>query len=559
MTGSRDDPAQAPGTLPEMGADPVVPWATCAEPECNGARAGAAPTCLVHLPPEELTRTLTAGGGGAGVDLDGRGVHFDRDSLQRVLDALPKDDSGHQLLGTVRFDQAVFDHGLSLDSASFAGEVSMVGALFKGDARFGGAAFGGPGDFSEATFEGQAWFVGAQFGGPASFRATKFRGPGWFQQATFAAEAWFDGAVFSANATISSARFDSVASFCGAGFDRRARFDRSTSAGGWRFDEARFREEPEGLPAGAVRPVAPKVSPPESAPLEGRAPTARTRAPKARRRFTALLQVLALLTGLAVIAYIVLREDQKTTTFTDYAFLLANPKTGAPARWNPCEPIRYVVNAEHAPFGAVEDLNLAIAEITKATGITFQSEGATTEKITLNVDLADLAPPMDEPQGGSTTSSSSTSTTLLGAPEDPKVYAMRVQEIFKRPAYQPDRYGKDRWAPLLLTWSLFPEIPEEFRPGLLGIGAGEPRDIGGGNSVFVTGIAMFNATATQEFARATMMHEIGHVMGLAHVASGDELMLGTERRQSSFGNGDLEGFRRLGVQAGCLPTPPAKA
>lgn len=268
------------------------------------------------------------------------------------------------------------------------------------------------------------------------------------------------------------------------------------------------------------------------------------------------LQALAGVTIVAVLAYIVLRSEPKTTTFSDYAFLLENPKTGDPARWDPCEPVRYVVNAELAPVGAREELDQAIAEVSKATGIRFQSEGNTTENITLNASLGEFAPPPpeDEPR-----SSSSTSTTLLGSPEDPKIYAQRIHEIFNRPAYQPDRYGKDRWAPLLLTWSTFPELPERVRAGLLGIGAGEPRDAGNGKSVYVTGVAMFNPTTSQKFAKATMMHEIAHVMGLAHVKSGDELMISTERRQNDFGNGDLEGLGRVGVKAGCRPTPPAKA
>ncbi len=552
--GSRDS-AEAPGTLPEMGADVEVPWDTCAEPECNGARAGGGPSCLVHQPPEDLARTLASAGAGAGVDLDGRGVRFDRESLKRVLDAVPVDESERQLLGTVRFDRATFEHGLALDSVACSGPVSAVGALVKGDARFGGAAFAGPVDFSEATFEGQAWFVGATFGGPASFRAVKFQGPGWFQQTTFAGDACFDGATFSANATISSARFDGVASFCETGFDRRARFEKSTSAGGWRFDGARFREEPEGLPAGAYMPLTPVVAPPDSAPIEGRSPAARNRSPVKRRRFTLPLQLLTAAVAVGLIAFILLRADEKPKGFKDYAFLLENPKTGEPARWDPCQPIRYVVNPESAPRGAVEELDLAIAALSAATGIRFQSEGGTTEKVALFGGVVRPPRPPNDPMSGST----STSTTLLGAPEDPRVYAEQIQKIFGRAAYQPDRYGKDLWAPLYIGWSPFLELPEEDRENALGIGGGEPRDVGGGKTVFVTGVALFGSTAPQKFARATMMHELGHVLGLAHVASGDELMLGFDRRQVDFGNGDREGLRRLGAEGGCLPAPPAKA
>jgi hypothetical protein len=59
-----------------------------------------------------------------------------------------------------------------------------------------------------------------------------------------------------------------------------------------------------------------------------------------------------------------------------------------------------------------------------------------------------------------------------------------------------------------------------------------------------------------------LMHELGHVMGLAHVASGLELMWspdvdGASRfpspLQNDWGPGDLEGLERLGTDAGCLP------
>jgi hypothetical protein len=57
------------------------------------------------------------------------------------------------------------------------------------------------------------------------------------------------------------------------------------------------------------------------------------------------------------------------------------------------------------------------------------------------------------------------------------------------------------------------------------------------------------------------MHELAHVMGLAHVASPDEIMWSpdvSEERlpdlsQTDWGPGDLEGLAALGRDAGCLP------
>ena len=59
---------------------------------------------------------------------------------------------------------------------------------------------------------------------------------------------------------------------------------------------------------------------------------------------------------------------------SDYAFLEANGSKG-PTRWDPCEPIRYVVNGDESPPGSLEDLDDAIHEISSVTGIEFQSGG----------------------------------------------------------------------------------------------------------------------------------------------------------------------------------------
>ncbi|MEI8080300.1 MAG: hypothetical protein WCI74_00440 [Actinomycetes bacterium] len=54
------------------------------------------------------------------------------------------------------------------------------------------------------------------------------------------------------------------------------------------------------------------------------------------------------------------------------------------------------------------------------------------------------------------------------------------------------------------------------------------------------------------------LHELGHVMGLTHVASRAEIMSDSwNPGVTTFGPGDLNGLARLGVPAGCLLPPPA--
>ena len=54
------------------------------------------------------------------------------------------------------------------------------------------------------------------------------------------------------------------------------------------------------------------------------------------------------------------------------------------------------------------------------------------------------------------------------------------------------------------------------------------------------------------------LHEIGHALGLAHVGSPDEVMhspLSLSAPLTEYAQGDREGLRRLGRQAGCLNSP----
>ena len=49
-----------------------------------------------------------------------------------------------------------------------------------------------------------------------------------------------------------------------------------------------------------------------------------------------------------------------------------------------------------------------------------------------------------------------------------------------------------------------------------------------------------------ETGRAIVMHELAHLVGLAHVQDTSELMAEENSGRTSFGPGDMEGLRRLG-------------
>lgn len=203
----------------------------------------------------------------------------------------------------------------------------------------------------------------------------------------------------------------------------------------------------------------------------------------------------------------------------DYAFLEARRGGCLPVRFNPCEPIRYVVNATLAPEGSLDDLQTAIAKVEAATGLSFVSDGPTDEPATIN-----------------------------------------------RPIFQPQRYGA-RWAPILIVWAHGAEYKMES------------TNPAGGRSFraedsYVSGVLIVNVDAgaadggSSRPARGfgpgntwgrVFIHELSHIVGLGHVARSDQIMfpeLGVQRGDAEFHPGDAAGLVALGREAGCLATPP---
>jgi len=198
-----------------------------------------------------------------------------------------------------------------------------------------------------------------------------------------------------------------------------------------------------------------------------------------------------------------------------YAFLQVDPSTGEPARYNPCEPLRYVIDRRLAPRGTIADLRQGLELVSEATGIEFAFAGYAEE-----------------------------------------------EDIANRPAYQPDRYGPRHWAPVLFTWLPVDRllIPDDEAVGAAGsVAVRNSR----GDLVYVTGTVTFNYEARLlngfELGDSwgdVVLHELGHLLGLAHVEDTTQVMhpdvTGGEAR---LGAGDLAGLRRLGRNGGCVTTP----
>lgn len=231
----------------------------------------------------------------------------------------------------------------------------------------------------------------------------------------------------------------------------------------------------------------------------------------------ALGVALAAVAAAAVLWWAVRGDGDRATTGaaaqTDaagFAFW-ATRADGAPVRWNPCAPIAWTVNPDGAPSSAVADVADALERLSEVTGLRFRYDGTTDE-----------APDVD------------------------------------RAPYQPERYG-DRWAPLLFAW----EDQATTAAPLRGVDRAVAVPVAV-EDVFVTAQVVLNRDsvlaggfeARRSSRGATLLHELGHVVGLTHVDDPVQLMFPYPAGgRSTWGDGDLAGLAQLGRDQGCLTTP----
>lgn len=194
---------------------------------------------------------------------------------------------------------------------------------------------------------------------------------------------------------------------------------------------------------------------------------------------------------------------------TDYAFMKTIPEVGGrPVTWDPCRPIHLVVNNAEAPPGADQLIREAVASVSSATGLQFVFEGATAET------------PID-----------------------------------RRPPIENSRYG-NRWSPVLVAWTDPSQIPA-LEGRVAGVaGPVEAPYYTATQQHWVSGTvnldgpqfsALLRSVDGRAAARAIVMHEFAHLVGLDHVPVKTELMYESNFGQRVFGPGDLEGLRRLGL------------
>jgi Matrixin len=190
-----------------------------------------------------------------------------------------------------------------------------------------------------------------------------------------------------------------------------------------------------------------------------------------------------------------------------YGFTEQQRGSNDPVTYDPCRPIHYVVNPAREPLGAQAQVRAAIAAVSAATGLQFIDDGPTTESYS-----------------------------------------------HSRGLYQPDRYGR-RWAPVLIDFTRAADNPE-FADGPVGLGGSSYVATPDGHLTYVTGSIDIDADEAARLVAdsrrvplsAIIEHELGHVVGLAHVDDITQLMYPSAGHGvTSYGSGDLTGLARLGT------------
>ena len=183
-----------------------------------------------------------------------------------------------------------------------------------------------------------------------------------------------------------------------------------------------------------------------------------------------------------------------------YVFAATQPGSDEPVAWDPCSTVSYAVNTSGMPAGARPLVARAIARISAATGLAFEDDGDTDRRPFTGTFV---------PLGG----------------------------------------GR----PVVIGWGDEAEFPE-LAGSVAGIGGAATGEGVQGRRYYVTGGIVLDTDAFTEaavaqqprMAEAILVHELAHVVGLAHVTEPMELMYADNTGQVELGPGDREGLARLG-------------
>lgn len=203
------------------------------------------------------------------------------------------------------------------------------------------------------------------------------------------------------------------------------------------------------------------------------------------------------------------------TTSTSYSF--STVLDGQPVRWNPCTTIRWTANVSRGPAGGLDVLKAAVARVAVLTGTSWEFVGTT----------------------GTTPAA----------------------------GYLPTS-AQAQYPPVLIGWT------DGAASGML---AGQARSVLGmtrtawfgvqtpdGKKIAATRGAVIALDRTDALPlrgasswSTVALHELGHAMGLGHVADRTQLMASVLPALTDLQAGDRAGLAKVGRAAGCVVVPGA--
>jgi hypothetical protein len=197
-----------------------------------------------------------------------------------------------------------------------------------------------------------------------------------------------------------------------------------------------------------------------------------------------------------------------------FAFLDPPGRNGEVDRWDPCVPIHYVVNVEIGPPTADADIAWAFAQLSKATGMNFESDGHTNEQ-----------PDDNRKDVRHTKAGWRWAPVLVALVPDSVFHGKGLHADKDSLAYtDPDVYSDDAGDAQIVTAQVVVDA-DDITDG----GHADPGALG-----------------------PTLLHELGHLVGLDHVHRKGEIMQPDGGGVTAYGSGDRAGLDYVGASHGCI-------
>ncbi|RNL77649.1 hypothetical protein [Nocardioides marmorisolisilvae] len=203
-----------------------------------------------------------------------------------------------------------------------------------------------------------------------------------------------------------------------------------------------------------------------------------------------------------------LLPEVEVTGTGSYAFLSHQKgDRDDPVGYDPCKPVKVRINPQDAPTGYLALVKDAMAEVSRDTGLELEYVGTTEDR------------PHWENE------------------------------------YIPSFLGEPRRTPALVSFASPSEVPQ-LAGRVAGIGGSVAVSVQGGRFRYVTGGVTLDRAVFRDLARtadgrrearAIVLHELGHLVGLAHVKDSGELMNAENVGLLDFGPGDLAGLAKVGA------------